>query len=72
MRTDGSFYLKGEKEIDALNKQLRSIKDITYVSLKKSIKKLSKNITTDLTLEREKLHLRKIDRKIRKKIVFLF
>ena len=71
MRTDGSFYLKGEKEIDKLNKRLTSIKqDITYVSLKKSIQKISKEITTDLTLERKKLTLRKFDRKVRKKNSF--
>ena len=68
MRTEGSFYIKGEKEIDEINLQLSAInKDYNYLSLKKSFKKTSKSIDDDLALVRKKMKLNKADRKARKK-----
>ncbi|QVY64202.1 RluA family pseudouridine synthase [Polaribacter sp. Q13] len=67
MRTEGSFYIKGEKEIDQINAQLSLLKkDKNYLKLKKSFLKTSKEIETDLVLERKKLKLQKKDRKARK------
>ncbi|WP_299063556.1 RluA family pseudouridine synthase [uncultured Polaribacter sp.] len=69
MRTEGSFYIKGEKEIDQINKRLLDLKkDKNYVILKKTFLKLSKEIEADLILERKKLNLKKKDRKARKTI----
>ena len=68
MRTAGSFYLKGEAEIDEINKQLSILKtDEDYISRKKSFQKTLKKIDTDLALGREKLKLHKKERKARKK-----
>ncbi|WP_087521721.1 RluA family pseudouridine synthase [Polaribacter sp. SA4-12] len=67
MRTEGSFYIKGEKEIDEINIQLSVLKkDYSYLSLKKSLKKISKSIDDDLALVRKKMKLNKADRKARK------
>ncbi|QXP64041.1 RluA family pseudouridine synthase [Polaribacter sp. HaHaR_3_91] len=67
MRTEGSFYIKGEKEIDQINAQLSLLKkDRSYLKLKKTVQKLSKEIEEDLVLERKKLKLQKKDRKRRK------
>ena len=67
MRTEGSFYIKGEKEIDQINAQLSLLKkDRSYLKLKKTVQKLSKEIEEDLVLERKKLKLQKKDRKTRK------
>jgi len=68
MRTAGSFYLKGEAEIDEINKQLSILKkDDDYISRKKSFQETLKKIDTDLALGREKLKLHKKERKARKK-----
>ncbi|MDC0176616.1 pseudouridine synthase [Polaribacter sp.] len=68
MRTEGSFYLKGEAEIDEINKQLSILKKVEdYISRKKSFQETLKKIDTDLALEREKLKLHKKERKARKK-----
>jgi len=68
MRTAGSFYLKGEAEIDEINKQLSILKtDEDYISQKKSFQETLKKIDTDLALGREKLKLHKKERKARKK-----
>ncbi|WP_282072147.1 RluA family pseudouridine synthase [Polaribacter atrinae] len=67
MRTEGSFYIKGEQEIDKINDQLSLLKkDRSYLKLKKSVKKLSEEIEDDLMLERRKMNLQKKDRKRRK------
>ena len=67
MRTEGSFYIKGEKEIDQINAELSLLKkDKNYLKLKKTFFKLSKEIEEDLTQERKKLKLQKKDRKSRK------
>ncbi len=69
MRTNGSFYVKGEEEINQLNAQLTNIKrDQTYVRLKKSLQEIIKNIEIDLSLEKRKLNVKKVERKARKKI----
>lgn len=69
MRTEGSFFTKGEQEIDAINKKLSAIKKSKeYIVTKKIVTKAIKNITDNLILEKEKLKLRKKDRKARKKI----
>jgi tRNA pseudouridine32 synthase/23S rRNA pseudouridine746 synthase len=68
MRTEGSFYIKGEKEIDLINLQLSDLnKNYKYSSLKKKLKKTAKNIDENLALARKKLKLNKADRKARKK-----
>ena len=67
MRTEGSFYIKGEQEIDQLNECLTILEqDKNYISLKKSFLKISKKIDADLTKEREKLKWNKSNRKLRK------
>ncbi|QXP66541.1 RluA family pseudouridine synthase [Polaribacter sp. AHE13PA] len=67
MRKEGSFYIKGEKEIDQINAQLSLLKkDRSYLKLKKTVQKLSKEIEEDLVLERKKLKLQKKNRKTRK------
>lgn len=69
MRTNGSFYVKGEEEINQINAQLTNIKrDQTYVRLKKSLQEIIKNIEIDLSLEKRKLNVKKVERKARKKI----
>jgi tRNA pseudouridine32 synthase/23S rRNA pseudouridine746 synthase len=68
MRTEGSFYIKGELEIDKINAQLTLLKSNEhYLDLKKSFKKLSQAITEDLENQRKKMKLSKSDRKLRKK-----
>ena len=67
MRTSGSFYLKGEAEIDEINNQLTILKkDKTYITLNKSVKKLNKRITEDLRIQRQKMKVQKSERKVRK------
>ena len=69
MRTDGSFYLKGEEEINQINAQLTILKrDPTYLKLQKSLQKIIKNVEIDLSQERRKLKVQKVERKTRKKI----
>jgi len=69
MRTEGSFYIKGEAEIDAINRQISVLKnDEVYISLKKSFKKLIKIIDEDLAEQRKKMKISKTERKIRKKV----
>lgn len=68
MRTEGSFYIKGEDEIGEINKQIGSLKkDETYLALKKLVKKTSTIIADDLELQRKKMKASKINRRIRKK-----
>ncbi|APZ46044.1 RNA pseudouridine synthase [Polaribacter reichenbachii] len=67
MRTEGSFYTKGESEIEEINAQLGFLlKDKNYLTLKNQHKKLVLNIETDLELQRKKMKLSKADRKARK------
>lgn len=68
MRTEGSFYIKGEAEIDAINDELSILKkDINYLKIKKANKKLHQEIADDLENQRKKMKLSKKDRKFRKK-----
>jgi tRNA pseudouridine32 synthase/23S rRNA pseudouridine746 synthase len=68
MRTEGSFYIKGEKEIEQIGKEISHLKNNrTYLSLKKSVKKLNKKIENDLAFQRKKMKLSKQERKIRKR-----
>jgi tRNA pseudouridine32 synthase/23S rRNA pseudouridine746 synthase len=68
MRTEGSFYIKGELEIEEINAQLSLLKkNEHYLQLKKSYKKLTQSIADDLEHQRKKMKLSKIDRKLRKK-----
>lgn len=68
MRTQGSFYLKGEAELDEINREIAALKkDQTYVSLKKSIKKRIQYVEQDLAFQRKKMKIAKNERKILKK-----
>ena len=68
MRTEGSFYIKGELEIDNINEELSILKkDKSYLDIKKANKKLQQEIADDLENQRKKMKLSKKDRKFRKK-----
>ena len=68
MRTEGSFYIKGETEIDKINSQLGALKsNEQYLTLKKSAKKLHKTISESLENQRKKMKAAKIERKLSKK-----
>ena len=69
MRTKDSFFLKGEEELNQINRKLAILKeDKNYTSIKKEYEKLLKKIDKDLIKERKKLKLRKKDRKTRKRL----
>lgn len=64
MRTEGSFYIKGELEIDAINAKLSAITNsIEFITAKKNVKKLSKEIEDDLAFQRKKMKSLKSERK---------
>jgi tRNA pseudouridine32 synthase/23S rRNA pseudouridine746 synthase len=68
MRTEGSFYIKGEKKIEEIGEEISILKtDRGYVSLKKSLKKLKRVIEDDLALQRKKMKSSKLERRLRKK-----
>lgn len=68
MRTEGSFYLKGELEIDTINRQLSNLKnDAKYQTLKKSVKENTQLIADDLAFQRKRLATFKKNRKAEKK-----
>ena len=68
MRTEGSFYIKGEAEIDEINSQLGALEsNEQYLILKKSAKKLHKRIADNLEDQRKKMKAAKVDRKLSKK-----
>jgi tRNA pseudouridine32 synthase/23S rRNA pseudouridine746 synthase len=68
MRTEGSFYIKGELEIDAINLQLGILKeDKKYLSLKKYVKKITKEIEDDVAFQRKRMKLSRSNRKAQKK-----
>ena len=70
MRTKGSFYTKGEVEIDAINDKLSVLeKNKTYLELTKNLNGLTQEIETDLAFQRKKMKLAKVARKARKKEV---
>ncbi|MCI2228683.1 RluA family pseudouridine synthase [Polaribacter sp. MSW13] len=67
LRTSGSFFLKGEEEINKINAKIDILqKDKTYLQLKEEVKKLSKEIEDDLELQRKKMKISKNNRKFRK------
>ena len=68
MRTSGSFYIKGELEIDMMNAQLGVLKkDKKYLELKKIIAENTAIIQTDLSFQRNRMKRAKSDRKSQKK-----
>ena len=68
MRTSGSFYIKGELEIDVMNAQLGVLKkDKKYLELKKLIAENTAIIQTDLSFQRSRMKRAKSDRKSQKK-----
>lgn len=68
MRTSGSFYIKGELEIDEMNTQLSVLKkDKKYLELKKIIAENTAIIQTDLSFQRNRMKRAKSDRKSQKK-----
>ena len=68
MRTSGSFYIKGELEIDAMNAQLSVLKkDTDYLKLKKLVAKNTAMIQTDLAFQRNRMKLAKRARKSERK-----
>jgi len=68
MRTEGSFYIKGEKEIEKIGKDISILKKgKDYLSLKKSIQKLTKTIKEDLAFQRKKMKSSKLERRHRKR-----
>jgi tRNA pseudouridine32 synthase/23S rRNA pseudouridine746 synthase len=68
MRTEGSFYIKGELEIDAINLQLGILKeDKKYLSLKKYVKKITKEIEDDVVFQKKRMKLSRANRKAQKK-----
>ena len=68
MRTEGSFYIKGETEIDEINLELGQLENNKqYLSLKKSVRELQKTIADNLENQRKKMKIAKVDRKLRKK-----
>jgi len=70
MRTEGSFYTKGEAEIETINEKLGVLEnDNNYLEVTKNLNKLSQEIEADLALQRQKMKLAKVARKVRKKEV---
>ena len=68
MRTEGSFYIQGEKKIEKFGAEIQLLKkEENYLSLKKSLKKLSKKIEEDLAAQRKKMQLSKLSRRLQKK-----
>ena len=68
MRTEGSFYIKGEAEIDEINSQLVTLEsNEEYLKLKKSAIKLHEIISESLENQRKKMKLAKVERKLSKK-----
>ena len=68
MRSEGSFYVESEKKIEKIGEKIELIKkDENYLSLKKSLKKLSKKIEEDLAAQRKKMKTSKLSRRLQKK-----
>ena len=68
MRTEGSFYIQGEKKIEKIGAEIQLLKkDENYLSLKKSLKKFSKKIEEDLAAQRKKMKTSKLSRRLQKK-----
>ena len=68
MRTEGSFYIKGELEIDAINAQLTEIhKNTDYKEYLKKLEDLENTIAEDLDYQRKKINKARSLRKQKKK-----
>ena len=68
MRTEGSFYIKGELEIDAINAQLTKIqKNTDYKEYLKKLENLENAIAEDLAYQRKKINKARSLRKQKKK-----
>ena len=68
MRSEGSFYIEGEKKIENIGGKIELIKkDITYLSLKELLKKQTKYIEEDVAIQRKKMQLSKLARRHQKK-----
>ena len=69
MRSEGSFYVQRVKRKSRkLVQKLHLLKkDENYLSLKKSLKKLSKKIEEDLAAQRKKMKTSKLSRRLQKK-----
>lgn len=68
MRTEGSFYTKGEAEIDEINSGLSAIiHNDNYRDLKGEFQQITLEINTDLEVQRKKMKVSKKNRKLQKK-----
>lgn len=68
MRTEGSFFIKGENQISEISKQIGDLKkNETYLTLKKALQETIQSINEDLENQRRKMKASKVDRKLRKK-----
>jgi len=68
MRSEESFYLEGEKKIEKIGEKIERIrKDKTYLSLKKLLKKQTKYVEEDLAIQKNKMRLSKLNRRLQKK-----
>jgi len=68
MRSEGSFYLEGEKKIEKIGAKIQLLKkDENYLSLKKLLKKQTKYIEDDLAIQKKKMQLSKLARRHQKK-----
>ena len=68
MRTEGGFYLKGEDELNQINKQIGELENNPeFIEEKEKLDKISKLAFHNLEKEKEKLKARKRERKSQKK-----
>ncbi len=68
MRTQGSFYIKGEKELNAISKKIETLeKSKDFLEAKWAFEEESKLAAADLKVQRQKIKLAKKTRKERKK-----
>lgn len=69
MRTEGSFYIEGEKELNAISKRIEDLENSTqFLEAEKRFQEITKFATSDLKAQREKLKLAKKARKAQKKL----
>ena len=67
MRTEGSFYEQGEKEIEKIGEKIQQIKkDKNYLLNKKLLKKHTEYVKEDLAIQRKKMRTSKHIRKHQK------
>ena len=68
MRTEGSFYIKGENELNEINKQIGELENNKeFIEEKKKLDDIAKQAFNNLEKEKKKLKTRKKERKSRKK-----